>query len=599
MKNQPESVASGTLSRSAAARAFHLFFTAPGSRPIIVMLCLVVAGLADALGIGAMVPAIALLEPGAAGSAAPLVEYVRRAFEQLGVEMTIGTLAIFIAAAMTLKSLLSFGALGIAALSRTRLLTTLRQELIGALLSARWSFFAEQRFGNIANTTGNDIVQAGAAYMQTARYIAGLFQTIACVVVALMISFQATAVGLAIAFLLMVSLRAFIGSSYRSGHKHLRRTANLVSLLTDTLNNLKALKTMNRKEPIAALMAKQSEGAQRAKMKQELLKSGLQNLQQALTAIIFAAGLYLAVVSLKMPLAELLGVGVFIFRIVVTFSRSQQMLQAAVENEAGYWRSHALIEETKAAVENAPGTRLPSLDHSCVFERVCFSHGAKPVLADVDLSIPKGEITVLQGASGAGKTTIIDLLTGLYRPSSGRILVDGVDLTDISLKEWRLMIGYVPQELALFHTSVIENITLGDVTIGPERVWQALALAGAADFIRELPDALEADVGEMGAKFSGGQRQRLALARAIVGRPKLLILDEVTSALDPDTERDICDRIKALAGEYTVIAITHRPAWSRIASRLYKVAGGKVTEVQGKPPRRGDKTASALAKAEI
>ncbi len=596
MKNPPESLASGSLSRSAAARAFRLFFTAPGSRPVTVILCLIIAGLADALGIGAMVPAIALLDPGAAGSAAPLVDNVRRVFEQLGVEMTIGTLAIFIAGAMTLKSLLSFGALSIAALSRTRLLTTLRQELIGALLSARWSFFAEQRFGNIANTTGNDIIQAGNAYMQTARYIAGLFQTIACVVVALMISFQATAVALSIAFLLMVSLRAFIGSSYRSGRKHRRRTANLVSLLTDTLNNLKALKTMNRKEPIAALLAKQSEGAQRAKMKQELLKSGLQNLQQALIAIIFAAGLYFAVVALKMPLAELLGVGVFIFRIVVTFSRSQQMLQGAVENEAGYWRSLALIEETRAAVEDAPGTKLPSLDHSCVFERVCFSHGSKPVLTDVDLIIPKGGITVLQGASGAGKTTIIDLLTGLYRPSSGRILVDGVDLTDISLKEWRRMIGYVPQELTLLHTSVIENITLGDVTIGTERVWHALALAGAADFVRELPDGLESDVGEMGAKFSGGQRQRLALARAIVARPKLLILDEVTSALDPETERDICDRINALAGEFTVVAITHRQAWSRIASNLYKVAGGKVIEVHSKPPR-ANKTASVLVKA--
>ena len=278
-------------------------------------------------------------------------------------------------------------------------------------------------------------------------------------------------------------------------------------------------------------MAKQSEGAQRAKMQQELLRNGLQNLQQALTAIIFAAGLYFAVVALKMPLAELLGVGVFVFRIVVTFSRSQQMLQGAVENEAGYWRSLALIERTKAAVEDASGTKLPSsrsllrLGEGLLFPRL------KPILTDVDLVIPMGEITVLQGASGAGKTTIIDLLTGLYRPSSGRILVDDIDLAEISLKEWRRMIGYVPQELALFHTSVIENVTLGDASIGTERVWQALALAGAADFIRELPDGLESDVGEMGAKFSGGQRQRLALARAIVARPKLLILDEVTSAL--------------------------------------------------------------------
>jgi ATP-binding cassette subfamily C protein len=585
MKKQPEPAAPGPLTRSSAVRAFRLFFTAPGSRPITVILGLIIAGLADAVGIGAIVPAVALLDPGSAGSAAPLVESTRRAFEQLGLEMNIATLAIFIAAAMTVKSLLSFGALSIAALSRTRLLTNLRQELIGALLSARWSFFAEQRFGKIANTTGSDIIQAGNAYMSTARYIASLFQTIACVLVALMISFRATAVALAIAFFLMISLRAFIGSSYRSGIKHLRRTANLVSLLTDTLNNLKALKTMNRKEPIAALLAKQSEGAQRAKMKQELLKSGLYNLQQALTAIIFAAGLYFAVVSLKMPLAELLGVGVFVFRIVVTFSRGQQMLQGATENEAGYWRSLALIEETKAAVEDDPGKQLPGLDHACIFDEIGFAHGSKPVLTDVSLVIPKGEVTVLQGASGAGKTTIIDLLTGLYRPSSGRILVDGTDLADISLQKWRSMIGYVPQELTLLHTSVIENITLGDVTIGEERVWQALALSGAADFIRELPNGLQADVGEMGTKLSGGQRQRLALARAIVAGPKLLILDEVTSALDPETERDICDRIRSLAGEFTIIAITHRPAWSRIASRLYKVAGGRVTEVHnGRPP---------------
>ncbi|MGH6875697.1 MAG: ABC transporter ATP-binding protein [Aestuariivirgaceae bacterium] len=597
MKKQPESVGPGFLARSSAARAFRLFFTAPGSHPITVILCLIVAGLADAVSIGAIVPAVALLQPSAAGSELPLVENARRVFEQLGVEMSIGTLTIFIAAAVTVKSLLSFGALSIAAVSRTRLLTNLRQELIAALLSARWSFFAEQRFGKIANTIGNDILQAGNAYMLTARYIAGLFQTVACMIVALMVSFQAAAVALGIAFLLMITLRAFLGSSYRSGLKHLRRTANLVSLLTDTLNNFKALKTMNRKEPIAALLAKQSKGAQRAKMKQELLKNGLQNTQQTLTAIIFGAGVYFAAVSLKMPLAELLGIGVFVFRIVMTFSRSQQMLQGASEHEAGYWRSLALIEQTRAAVEDDSGRQVPTFDRSCIFEGVGFSHGSKPILTDVSLVIAKGDVTVLQGASGAGKTTIIDLLSGLYRPSVGRVLVDDTDLTDISLQKWRSMIGYVPQELTLLHTSVMENITLGDATIGEERVWQALALAGAADFIREIPGELHGDVGEMGTKLSGGQRQRLALARAIVARPKLLILDEVTSALDPETERDICDRISALAGEFTIVAITHRPAWSRIASRLYKVAGGRVAEVNNGKSLRRQTAASTLAKA--
>jgi ATP-binding cassette subfamily C protein len=143
------------------------------------------------------------------------------------------------------------------------------------------------------------------------------------------------------------------------------------------------------------------------------------------------------------------------------------------------------------------------------------------------------------------------------------------------------MIGYVPQELSLLHTTIAENITLGNAAIAEEQIWQALEIAGAAEFIRALPKGLATDVGEMGSRLSGGQRQRIALARAIVTRPKLLIFDEVTSALDPVTESDICQRISALVGEFTVVAITHRTAWSSIATRLYNVEEGRVIKMEG------------------
>jgi ATP-binding cassette, subfamily C, bacterial len=269
---------------------------------------------------------------------------------------------------------------------------------------------------------------------------------------------------------------------------------------------------------------------------------------------------------------------VFVYRIVYSFSKSQTLLQTFTENESGYWRSVAIIDRAREAVETDTGTIVPVMKECCVFERVSFSHGDKPVLDKVDLVISAREITVLQGPSGAGKTTIIDLLTGLYGPTSGRILVDGVDLREISLRSWRSMIGYVPQELSLLHTTIAENITLGDSTIYETQIWQALEISGAAEFIRNLPQGLATDVGEMGSKLSGGQRQRIALARAIVRRPKLLIFDEVTSALDPATERDICRRVNALAGEFTVVAITHRSAWSAIATRLYNVADGRVAQ---------------------
>ena len=203
------------------------------------------------------------------------------------------------------------------------------------------------------------------------------------------------------------------------------------------------------------------------------------------------------------------------------------------------------------------------------------------MLKDFSIAIDRGSITVLQGPSGVGKTTVIDLIMGLHRPSAGKVVVDGTDLMDISLDAWRRMIGYAPQELTLLHASIAENITLGDETISESDIWHAAALAGADDFIRELPHGLATDVGEMGTKLSGGQRQRIALARALVAKPKLLILDEVTSALDPATERDICEQIGKLGQSYTVVAITHRPAWTSIATRLYKVASGKATLVTG------------------
>jgi ATP-binding cassette subfamily C protein len=137
------------------------------------------------------------------------------------------------------------------------------------------------------------------------------------------------------------------------------------------------------------------------------------------------------------------------------------------------------------------------------------------------------------------------------------------------------MVGYVPQELSLLHSSLRDNIALGNAALSDADIHTALALAQGKEFVDQLPDGLDSNAGEMGGRLSGGQRQRIALARALVGNPKLLILDEVTSALDPETEASICHTATELAGDYTIIAITHRPAWSEIADCLYKIEAGR------------------------
>ena len=566
--------------------AFRIFFGAERGRSVLLLLCLVLASFAEALSFGALVPVLGLLggETGKGGSTVTV--YITQAFTHVGITPSIGALMLLITGSLIVKALLMFLALGYASYAKTRITTQLRRSLIGALLAARWSYFASQHAGAIANTMSGDANAAGEAFASSARFFAYALQTAGYVILAFLISPYVTLAALAAGGILVAGLDILVQISRRAGGKQVRRTADLVAFLIDTISNLKPLKTMNRQESFEKLMAVKVKELRRSILTREISKLGLANLQEVLTACVFGLGLYLAATVWQVRLTDLVVVGILVFRIVSALTRTQGQLQSALELEASYWRSLEQVESARAAAEPAGGSRKPSLEQAIRFEKVSFAHAKTPVLKQVSLEIPAGSITVLFGPSGAGKTTLLDLLTCLNQPQQGRILIDGVPLPEIDTKAWRREIGYVPQELNLLHGTIAENIALGDPSLTDADVWAALKLAGADGFVRKMPQTIHSDVGEMGAKLSGGQRQRISLARALATKPKLLVLDEVTSALDPETERGIVERIAALEGRFTIIAITHRPAWTDIATRTYKVDAGRISQTQAKAKTR-------------
>jgi ATP-binding cassette subfamily C protein len=178
------------------------------------------------------------------------------------------------------------------------------------------------------------------------------------------------------------------------------------------------------------------------------------------------------------------------------------------------------------------------------------------------------------GPSGSGKTTIIDLAIGLLMPQQGAVLLDGVPLHDIDIKQWRSMIGYVPQDTLLLHDSILHNVTLGDPKLALADAEAALRAAGAWDFVSRLPNGLDTIVGERGGKLSGGQRQRIVIARALINKPRLLILDEATSALDPESEEVVRQTMEGLKGQLTILAISHNRALVQAADHVYQMGAG-------------------------
>jgi len=564
-------------------KVFRIFFGATDTRPWLVLACLLVAGAFEAIGLSALLPAMAALAGDTPGQTSPYSALVVEGLTRLGLPTSLGALIAVVVVAMVAKSVLSFAALSYAGYAVANVSAGIRRRLLDALFSARWSYFVGHRSGRVANAISNDATRAGDAYGLSARFVAYSVQALVYGLVAVVISPKLAAAGFATGLLLVLLLGHFVGAGRKAGYRQTDRTAELVTYVSDALNNIKPIKTMDRKTHFLELFQTKIRALRRALIKRTLAKQGLTHGQEAAQIIVLGAAAYLASAYWKIPLPELVVIGLIFMQMVAILAKMQTYLQMTVEVESAYWRTMELTQELLANREVDSGALTPTLDKGCRFEGVTFGHDEADIISDATFDIPAGKITVLQGPSGAGKTTLIDLLIGLHRPASGRIAIDGVPLGDISLKAWRGMIGYVPQELGLLHGSVRENVGLGDLSLGDEAILKALARAGAGDFMASLPAGLDTDVGEMGTRLSGGQRQRIALARALVGEPKLLILDEVTSALDPETEAQICREVKALAGDYTLIAITHRDAWTEIADRLYKVEGGRVTPVVARP----------------
>lgn len=229
-----------------------------------------------------------------------------------------------------------------------------------------------------------------------------------------------------------------------------------------------------------------------------------------------------------------------------------------------------------------PGrSTLPTLKGRVTFECMSFRYtpGSPEVLSSVNLDIPPGEIVGLTGISGAGKTTFMRLIQRLYLPERGRILLDGMDLSMVDTSWLRRQIGVVGQDTALFNRSVRENIALGDPAIAMESIMESARLAGAHEFILQLPDGYDTVIGERGSKLSGGQRARIAIARALVTKPQILLFDEATASLDYESERVIHDNMARICAGRTVFIVAHRLSTLRMADRILVLDKGHLTEM--------------------
>jgi ATP-binding cassette subfamily C protein len=460
-----------------------------------------------------------------------------------------------------------------------RIATDMRLTLIRATMGARWRHYLEQSVGGLSNAVATEAQRASEAFQLGAEMAAMVLSSIVYLFVAFAISAQA-GVGASIAGgILLLTMRVLISASRRAGERQTILQKSLLTLIGTQFSAAKPLKAMAREDHVDALLSDQTQQLERALRRQVISKEALTALQEPMLAIMVGVGFYLGVTALHMPMAELVVMLFMLARVVNYLAKGQRAYQQVVVRESAYWSLMQAIDMANEQKEPVGGTRAVLLTRQLALQGVSYSHdGARAILNDVSLVVPARGLTLIIGPSGAGKTTLLDLVVGLRQPDVGQILIDDIALSELDLRAWRRQIGYVPQESVMVDESVAHNLTLGE-SIPEPQIRAALQAADALQFVDAMPEGLATRVGQGGSRLSGGQRQRLAIARALIHEPRLLILDEATSNLDPEAQDAIVETVAHLKSKMAVLAVAHQERMVRVADQVLRVADGRLERV--------------------
>jgi ATP-binding cassette subfamily C protein len=564
-------------------KLFIAFSRAYPVQSALVVGSLVLASLFEAIGLTTLLPLLARTGDGAARLPSGLSRTIEKALGTIGLTPSVSVILAIVVIGVSLKCVLVMFANKQVGYTVAHVATDLRLNFIRSLLSARWEYYLRQPVGALANSLSNEAGAAASAYLSSATLISLVAQTTVYSVIAMFISWQATLIALAAGAACVYLLNRFVRVSRRAATKERRLLRSLLVRLADNMQSLKPLKAMARENLANAMLQADTKRLNRAAQRDIVSRETLRALQEPMLAILAAAGLYVALVEFQMSFASVMLLAFLLLRVLMYLSRVQREYQDMVASAGAYWAMVAEIEAAQKEGENPPAGAAPVLQREIRFENVSFQYNDRWVLRNVSLTIPAGGITALAGASGAGKTTMVDLITVLLRPQEGEIWIDDLPLQSVDWRAWRRMIGYVPQDTLLLHDTIAHNVTLGDPVLTEADAEEALRAAGIWDFVSDLPEGLKTIVGERGGKLSGGQRQRIAIARALAHKPSVLILDEATNALDAETEAAICRTLEALRGKLTTIAISHQSPLVEVADRVYRIGDGTVALATDRP----------------
>jgi ATP-binding cassette subfamily C protein len=461
----------------------------------------------------------------------------------------------------------------------------IRSRIAGRLAAARWDTVSRLRHSRVTHLMGADIQQLNTVTYILLRDAVAIVMLASQAVLAFLLAPVLAALALGIVLLGAATLLPMVRRARAMGILVTNANLSLINDMTQFLGALKLAISQNLRESFTREFEATLDNLRAQRIRYVQQSTATRLAVTALSGVVAAVAILLGIVVLDASPSILITLLLIISRMNGPAMQLQLDAQQIAQALPAYEKIHELEGElavAEPAIASPAGAAIVLADGPIVFNKVSFLHdGARESEAaggvrDLNLIIEPGSIVGVTGPSGAGKTTFADLLVGLYSPQSGEILIDSIALRGPSIMGWRNSVSYVPQDPFLFHDTIRRNLLWYNAQADEAAQWDMLRLAGAEEMVRDAAAGLDTVVGERGTLLSGGERQRLCLARAMLRRPHLLVLDEATSAIDVESERAIFERLLRGTPRPTIVMIAHRLESLRHCERVLHFEGGRL-----------------------
>jgi ATP-binding cassette subfamily B protein len=461
--------------------------------------------------------------------------------------------------------------------------TDIRNRLFAHVQRLHFSYHDRAQTGQLMSRANTDLQQVQAFVVMIPITITNASVVLAAAAVMLTIDVRLAVLAMGCIPLVVVFARRFQSRLHPAMVHIQQESAELASVVEETVSGIRIVKGFGAEPVQAERLRNEADDVYDAGMEAARIRArwfpALELLPNIGLVVILGYGGHL-VLDGRLTVGQLVAFNVYLALLVWPLRMLGMVVASAERAVTSAERVHEVLAIPPSIIDPAQPRHLPSLAGAVGqvrFEGVTFAYGGgRPVLDGLDLVLEAGTSVALVGATGSGKTTLARLIPRFYDPAGGRVLVDGVDVRHLGLRELRQSVATVFEETFLFSDTIAGNIGFGDPGADRGTVERAAKLAGAHDFISALPDGYDTEIGERGFSLSGGQRQRIAIARAVLSEPRVLILDDATSAVDPSKEHEIREGLDDVLAGRTTIVIAHRPATIALADSVVLLDEGRV-----------------------